>query len=256
MDFKQTAIKAAKKAAEIQLELSKKEIKFSLKSKHDVLAEADILSEKAIIETIKNEFPDHKVLSEEAGEESHDSDYFWIIDPVDGTINFTKGIDEYCISIGLEHKGERVLGVIYQPTTEKMFIAEKGKGAFLNGEKLEMKKDPKLINMVAATDNSADIGYRKENLKILRNISGNVRTVRIFGSSALHLARLAIGNMDLYFKTGINYWDFAAGILIVEEAGGKVTDFNGDKVTKDSRNIVVSNGLVHEEFLSILNQAN
>lgn len=254
MDFKQTAISACKRAAKIQLDLSKKEIKFSLKSKHDVLAEADILSEKIIIETIKQEFPDHKILSEEAGEEKQDSDYFWVIDPVDGTINFTKGIDEFCISIGLEHRGERILGVVYQPTKDKMFVAEKGKGAFLNGRKLEMKKDPKLINMVAATDNSADIRDRKENLKILREVSGNVRTVRIFGSSALHLTRLAAGNMDLYFKTGINYWDFAAGILIVEEAGGKVTDFNGNKITKDSKDIVVSNGLVHEEFLALLNQ--
>ncbi|MDO8486970.1 MAG: inositol monophosphatase [Candidatus Curtissbacteria bacterium] len=250
-----TAIDAARKAGNSILELSTKEIKYSMKNKHDILAEADLESEKIIINTIKSKYPNHSFLSEETGEIDGKSDYLWAIDPIDGTINYSRGIEEYCISIALAKNGKLVLAVVYQPVTDKLYTAEKGKGAFLNGKKIGISKESFAINMLLATDNSSNITSRASNFEILSKICTKVRHSRIFGSGALHLARLAEGEIDCYFKKRFNYWDFAAGTLLVQEAGGIVTDFKNRPIVKNSPDIIASNGKIHDELVKMLNSA-
>jgi myo-inositol-1(or 4)-monophosphatase len=251
-DFKEVAIAAAREAGAVLLEFSKSEVSYSMKNSHDIQAEADLEAERIIINKIRQHFPDHSILSEEAGEDEKSTEYLWVIDPVDGTINFSRHIEEYCISIALSRNGQIILGVIYQPALEKMFIAEKDKGAYLNGERLKVSANDKLINCLAGTDMiSSELSARELNSKLFLEISPVVRHMRIFGSSALHMARLAQGQLDFYFKLHYNHWDYAAGTLIVQEAGGTVTDAGGKPIDRNSESILASNSAIHSDALAI-----
>lgn len=255
MTLKSVAIAAAKDAGRILLALSKKKIRYTLKNPHDILAEADLKAEQAIIRRIKASFPDHSILSEEKGEEDNHSDYLWIIDPLDGTINFSRQLDNYCISIAVARKGELLVGLIYEPIADKLYLAENGKGAFCNGKRIHASREEKMINMLLATDNSSTMDLRRKDYALLLAICERIRSARIFGTGALHLARLAEGHIDLYYKTKFNYWDYAAGTLLIQEAGGKVTDFDGMPITRESKNIVASNGKAHRDFLAMLRKS-
>lgn len=258
MDFKQVAIQAAKQAGKVVLTLSKGDIKYEMKKRLDILAEADLKSEKVIIKKIKENFPDHSIYSEEAGKENHNSPYRWLIDPVDGTINFSRKIQEYAISIALEKDGELILGVIYEPYNGNLYVAEKNKGAKLNNKPIKVSKENNIENMLVATDNSSTSANRIKNFKILAKVCSKFRHARIFGSGTLHLARLATGYIDTYFKAKGDPVSYPAGILLIEEAGGVVTDFQGNRLSKgvnriDSHGIVASNGRVHDKILKLLN---
>lgn len=253
--FTVTAVNAALEAGKIIFGASKKPIRYSLKNRLDIQAAADFAAEHSIIKTIKQAFSDHDIFAEESGEDqSNNSDYLWVIDPLDGTINFSRGIEEYCIAIALVHKKKIVLSVIYQPATKKMYVAEVGKGAYLNGKRIRVSKEKNLINMLAATDNSSDPVQRSKNLFCLEALSSHVRHVRIMGSAALHLARVAEGSLDIYFRTKFNYWDVAAGILLIQEAGGRVTDFYGKPFTRAAEGMIASNGPAHARVVKIFKQ--
>ena len=255
MDIKTTAITAAKKAGEVLLELSKKEIQYEMKNKHDIVAEADLKSEQIILDTISQNFPEHSIFAEEKGEVIKDSEYTWIVDPLDGTINFSRGLDEYCISIAVEKNNETILGLIYQPHLNKTYLAEKGKGAFLNEKKLHVSNESEMINMMLYMGSTSNIKYRIKSFQVLSKVCGQVRNIRMFGSGSLELSKIAAGQLDIYFKLlRAHYWDYAPGILLVEEAGGMATDLAGDKFTKHSNFCVVSNGKKHQELLDILNK--
>ncbi|MEI6649835.1 MAG: inositol monophosphatase family protein [Candidatus Moraniibacteriota bacterium] len=247
------AIEAAKDAGVVLNELFASRIKrYEMKTAHDILAEADVRSEDIILGRIRQAFPEHAILSEEAGENGKDSEYKWIVDPVDGTINFSRGIDEFCISIAVSRNDELAFGLIYEPIRDRLYIGKKGEGATMNGVKMNVSTENVLVNTILATDNSSDMSERVRNLELLARISPEVRHVRIFGSAALHLARVAKGEIDAYYKTTCNYWDNAAGMLLLQEAGGRLTDLTGSPLSKDSRTIVASNGLVHDEILALL----
>ncbi len=251
-EFKRVAIECAKEAGALALSLSKEKIEFQMKGTYDILAEADTKSEKLIVDKIKATFPNHSILSEENGDVDLPSSFMWVIDPVDGTINYERHINEYCVSIALEQDGELVLGVIYQPVNDKLFVAVKGEGATLNGQRISVSKQNELINTLFSTENSSKLDVRLGDFQKLLDICQKVRGVRIFGSGALHLAALAEGHIDFYFKTKFNYWDIAAGVVIIREAGGKVTDLEGNELTRTSTNIVASNSILHEEVLQLL----
>jgi myo-inositol-1(or 4)-monophosphatase len=253
--YVELAIEAAKEAGSMLIALSKQDIKYEMKNKYDIQAEADLESEKIIITKIKSHFPDHDILSEEMGKDVNKSNFLWIIDPIDGTINFSRHIEEYCISIALSKDGQLILGVIYQPALDKLYVAEQGKGACLNGEQLSVSSEKKLINSIVATDISSRVEMRKPTFAILQEFSGQVRHARVFGSGALHLARLAEGQLDVYYKPGFNYWDYAAGAILITETGGKVTDFEGKPLGENSKNIVASNKFLHSTALNIINSA-
>lgn len=249
---KQVAITAAKDAGKLLLQLSQDDIKYQMKNTHDILAEGDLKSEKLIINRIKQTFPDHSILSEEEGEENHGKEYLWVIDPIDGTINFSRKIEEYAISIALCHNGDVELGVIYQPATNKLYVAEKGQGAYVNDRKIIVSEEQAAINALVATDNSSKIDARIETFRILSKICTEVRHIRIFGSGALHLARIAEGKLDFYYKARFNFWDYAAGIVLVQEAGGKITDFEGKAISGESKNIIASNGNIHTTAVNLI----
>jgi len=250
--YKQVAIDAVKEAGELLSQLSKNDIKYKMKTPHDILAEGDLISEEIIINKIKSHFTNHSILSEEKGEENLSPEFLWIIDPIDGTINFSRHIEEFCISIALQVKERVILGLIYQPLTDKMYVAERGKGAYLNKKRIFVSKEKDIIKSLIATDISSNLEARTKTFRILSNISSQVRHVRIFGSSALHLTRLAEGQIDLYFKTVFKYWDFAAGMIIAEEAGGIVTDFEGNPLNRNSKNILATNNILHPIALKII----
>jgi myo-inositol-1(or 4)-monophosphatase len=195
----------------------------------------------------------HSFFSEEAGTQGK-SDFLWVIDPIDGTINFSRGIEEYCISLAFLHKGTVKLGIVYQPDNKKLYLAEKGKGAFLNNKRISVSSENKLINTLLATDNSSKLESRQRNFMLLHRLCLEVRHIRIFGSGALHLAKIAEGKLDSYYKTRFNYWDYAAGMLLIEEAGGKITDFMGKPINELSENIIASNELLHNQLIELLNK--
>jgi myo-inositol-1(or 4)-monophosphatase len=251
-DFKNVAIEAAKEAGEVLLELAKTTIKYEMKNSRDIQAEADLRSEEIIIGKIKAAFPMHSIFAEERGEEINESEYLWAVDPLDGTINYARGIEEYCISIALSQHSETILGVIYHPALKQLFVAEKGKGAYLNGRKLEVSSEANLVNCLAATDNTSHLKYRRKNFRLLTKVADEVRQIRVFGSAALHLVRVAQGQLDFYFKLRYNYWDFAAAALIVQEAGGIVTDVNGQPLTRDSKTILAASGAIHSQAMALL----
>ena len=252
-EIKSVAVRSAKKAGKVLMRMSKENFVYRVKNKYDILSEADLESEKIIINEIKKAFPDHDILSEEAGKTTEGSDFLWVIDPLDGTINYSKKIKECCISIAVAHENEIVLGVIYQPFSKKMYMAEKGVGAFVNGKKLRVSAEKKIINMILATETTSNIEKRKLNYEILSKVCHEVRSIRVSGSGASDFARIACGKIDIFFQTNIHYWDYAAGALLIEEAGGQVTDFEGEKITESSKNIVASNGTAHEKIISMLN---
>lgn len=252
MIHERIAVQAAKAAGDELEKMFVRPKKYSKKSCYDLLAEADLRAETIIISAIKKAFPGHSIFSEEAGKDKNKSPYQWIIDPLDGTINFVSGIEEYAVSIALAYRKKPILGVIYQPYGKRLYTAEKGKGAFLNGKKIRVSITPKIIDAVLATDNTKNVSTRQENYDFIAQACSHVRHIRIMGCSALHLARLASGTIDAYIKTTFNYWDVAAGIVLVQEAGGRVSDLVGKPLGEDSRGIIASNGSLHSQCVRLV----
>jgi myo-inositol-1(or 4)-monophosphatase len=247
------AVDAAKEAGKMLLKLAQKPVDYTMKNERDIQAQADLESEQAIKAKIKAAFPDHTILAEESGMEGEGSEYLWVIDPLDGTINYARGIEEYAVSIALCKNNEIILGVLYQPVQDRLLVAEKGKGAYVNGERMTLSGESELADCLAATDTTSDLKARRLNLETFTEVAAAVRHVRIFGSTALHLGRLAQGQIDFYFKYHCNYWDVAAGILIVQEAGGVVTDIHGKAFTREGATILAGTAAIHAKALRLLN---
>jgi myo-inositol-1(or 4)-monophosphatase len=243
-------------AVELRRYFNSHTLKTSIKSGgvNDLVTEADHASDKAIIAVIKGAFPDHFILSEETGNITTSSEYKWIIDPIDGTINFAQGIPICCVSIGLEKAGSMVAGVVYNPFMNEFFFAEKGGGAFLNDEKICVSGKKSLLNACLAT--GFPYSYTDSENSPLDSFGRFIRKgipVRRLGSAAIDLCWVAAGRFDAFYENKLNAWDSAAGFLIVEEAGGKVTDFGNKYYSVYQPQIVASNGLIHDELISAIN---
>ncbi len=239
------AIAAAKAAGKRALAMAKRPIRYTMKGKYDIQAAADLACEKLILNKIRKNFPGHAIFSEEAGAHETGSRSRWIVDPIDGTINFSRGLDDWCVSIALERDGALVLGVIYQPVQDRLYVAEQGKGASCNGKRIRVSRAAKPIESVLTVDNTKHGNVRLQNFQLLTNICGEFRHIRMYGSAALALARIAEGKADAYYKTRLNYWDYAAAIVLLREAGGAVTDFSGAPLTEASPNILATNQRLH-----------
>ena len=217
------------------------------------VTEADHAAEKAIIDVIKTAFPGHFILSEEAGEIVTDSNIKWIIDPIDGTINFASGIPLCCVSFGIEKNGEMILGAVYNPFINELFLAEKGKGASLNGKKISVSKKTELLHSCLVTGfpySYLDMPHGP--LEVFEKFVRKGVPVRRLGSAAIDLCWVAAGRFEGFFEHSLSPWDTAAGYLIVEEAGGRVTDMNGDKYSPYQKKLVATNGLIHDELIEII----
>ena len=217
------------------------------KSRRELVTKADFLAEKSILRAIEREFPSHNIFAEETGKRNKTSPYRWIIDPLDGTTNYVHGHPFFSVSIGLEQHGELVLGVVYAPYLEEMFFAAKGLGAYLNDEPIEVSGAKELIHSILATGFS----YQREdprydNTENLIRLIQKVRGIRRCGSAALDLAYVAAGRYDGFWELGLKPYDIAGGVVIVQEAGGKITDFQGGEEYLYGENIVASNGWIHD----------
>ena len=233
---------------------------FTISSKasiNDLVTEADHASEKAIFSVIQKSFPDHFILSEETGALPQDSDYKWIIDPIDGTINFANGIPICCVSIGVEHKGEMILGSVYNPFMNELFFAEKGQGATLNGRPIKVSNKDSILHSCLVTGFPYQyLDSENGPLQVFEKLVRKAIPVRRLGSAALDLCWTAAGRFDGFYEHKLQAWDSAAGFLMVEEAGGKVTDLLGIAYNPFQTGIIATNGFIHEQLLSVVNCGN
>lgn len=244
---KRTAVIAAKLAGRVLLNYFGKKEKVYTKPNKSLVASADLKSNESIIKTIKNAFHGHSVLSEETGLEDNGSDFKWVIDPLDGTHNFLHGIPIFGISIALQHKGKVVFGVIHFPALKITAFAESGKGAFLNGKRIRVSNKISLDHSIVAFEFS--YSNRKEKINFLNGVIDKTIDIRDFGAATYNLMLVACGKCEGFVVLSTKEWDIAAGFLIVEEAGGKITDLEGDKWSFSSGKYVASNGLVQKELL-------
>jgi myo-inositol-1(or 4)-monophosphatase len=247
--MKDLAIAAAREAGKILLENFGRIERVDTKGVRDLVSNVDIASEKRIIELIKSGYPGHSILCEESEGEETDSDYKWIIDPLDGTHNYIYGIDTYGISIALEYKDELILGVIYLPCSDEIYWAEKGKGAYLDGKPIHVSERTMEDAMVIFDSTLHPDSARTDFLAALVDETFGLR---ISGSAVWNLTRVATGAADLIVEYGDKPWDFAAGGLMVEEAGGRLTTLDGSKWSPYIQGYLASNGKIHHEVMQLL----
>ena len=223
------------------------------KGEINLVTEVDHLSEALIVKRIRDSFPDHGILTEESPETAKNSSYRWIVDPLDGTTNYSHGYPAFCVSIALEESRKIRLGAVYNPMLDELFVAEKGAGAFLNGRRLKVSQTAELSRSLLATGFPYDIREdRNNNINYFEAMILNTQAVRRAGSAALDLAYLAAGRFDGFWELKLLPWDIAAGWLLVEEAGGLVTDLHGSPFNFHSPDILASNGLIHAEMCGLL----
>lgn len=253
--LKETLIKATFAGAKILQQYFNGSFTVSSKSNiNDLVTQADKESETAIFEVIRNNFPNHYILSEEAGDLKMDSNIKWIIDPIDGTVNFANGIPICCVSIGVEKDGKMILGAVYNPFMNEFFFAETGFGATLNENKIKVSDKSDLSRSCLVT--GFPYSYLDEPngpLEVFEKLIRNNIPVRRLGSAAIDLCWVAAGRFDGFYEHKLNAWDSAAGFLILEEAGGKVTDFKGNYYSPYQPQILATNGKIHDDLLLAVN---
>jgi myo-inositol-1(or 4)-monophosphatase len=225
----------------------------------DLVTVADRTVEAFLQEALLLAFPLHGIYGEEGARDRLDAEYRWYIDPLDGTTNFAHGFPHFCVSMGLEHRpaglapehdGPIVAGLIYDPMRDELFVSERGKGAFLNGTPIHVSSVPELGESLVATGFPSRKRHENPNIHFYQEFTLRSHGVRRAGSAALDLAYIACGRMEAFWEFGLNPWDTAAGFLLVEEAGGMVTDFEGSYRRLDSREVLASNQLIHHEMLT------
>lgn len=249
------AIETARDAGRVLLEKFGRIESVTKKGDINLVTEADLASEALIVERIKSHFPRHAILAEEAGNAvvtGENGGHKWIIDPLDGTTNYAHGYPCFCVTIALEHEGEVVLGVTYDPTRDELFTAEKGRGATLNGKPIRVSRTDELGNALLVTGFPYDIKHREKFARHLTEFLLTSRGVRRDGSAAIDLAYVACGRFDGFWEEGLNPWDVAAGKLLIEEAGGTVSYYDGSPFSIYTPPIVASNGTIHAEMLAVL----
>ena len=246
----EVAIAAAKEAGQIILDNFGSERQVSHKSKGNLVTDVDLLSEKVILELLQNEYSEFGVLSEESNSSAPLADYSWIVDPLDGTNNYTFGIPFFCVNIALVKGEDILLGITYDPVRDELFHARKGQGAYLNDSPVQVAKE----NSLQASLVGLDLGYSHERgmemLQIVNRLWGQVHCLRLVGSSSLGLAYVACGRVNLYFHRYLFPWDIASGILLVREAGGEVIDWRGEPANFRAIELIASNDQLAQEFLA------
>jgi myo-inositol-1(or 4)-monophosphatase len=221
---------------------------------NNLVTEADHAAEKAIFDVIRVDYPDHYILSEESGAIVQESSYKWIIDPIDGTVNFANGIPLCCVSIGIERNGEMLMGAVYNPFLNELFFAQKGFGATLNDKQIHVSNKTEVIKSCLVTGFPYTyLDQPNGPLEVFQKLIRNGVPVRRLGSAAIDLCWVAAGRFDGFYEHKLNAWDSAAGFLIVEEAGGKVTDFTGAPYSPYQPHLLATNGKIHDELLAIVN---
>ena len=255
-DFVPKMSEMAREAGALLMEYFRQHVAIEYKGDVDLVTVADRNAEALLRKRIRGQWPSHDILGEEEGLHDQGSEYRWYVDPLDGTTNFAHGFPVFCVSLGLEHKGQRIAGVIYDPTRNELFAAERGGGAYLNGERIRVSKTAKLAESLVATGFPSHKRHKNPNIYFYHQITLKTHGVRRAGSAALDLCCVACGRFDGFWEFNLNPWDTAAGVLLVEEAGGTVSDFQGGPFDISSRETLASNGIIHpsliNEFAAIL----
>lgn len=266
--FTAVAINTAARAGEWIKSKQGEFSKLTLKSSaQDLVTEVDKGSERMIRKLLMTYFPTHSFLGEESVQpgtdasaavldEMRSSEFLWIVDPIDGTTNYVHGFPFYSVSIALAHKGELIVGVVYDPSSDEMFVAEKGKGAYMRGQLVSVSDEKRLQDSLLGGGFPPRTDALSINLQAVQKLAPKVRNIRTTGSAALHLAYVAAGRLSGYCEFGLSSWDAAAGALLVQEAGGTVTDHSGIPYALSTRNIVASNGHIHDELIQALAEDN
>lgn len=256
--FLAVGVEAALAAGRLQRQFFRRQFSIRKKGPIDLVTEADVAVERDIRARLARHFPTHTVLGEEAAQSAPDgaSPYRWIVDPIDGTTNFAHGLALFCVSIALEIDGRVEVGVIYEPVGDELFTAERGEGARLNGTRLRVTQESSMIDSLLVTGfpYTAD-DARREQLAVFGAFLARAQAVRRLGSAALDLSYVAAGRFDAFWEQSLHPWDVAAGALLVEEAGGYVTDFSGGAFSIFDKQIVASNGALHSRMLEVLGDA-
>lgn len=245
------ADEAADAAGEILLEFLGK-VKVEYKGEIDLVTDADRASEKAILEIVQSAFPEHGIYAEESGQQESESDVLWLIDPIDGTTNYAHGLPIFAVSIAVAVAGQIQVGIVYNPYYREKYTAIRGRGARLNGEPIHVSKTLALDKSMLVTGFPYSVREELNNLDHFTNFTKRGRAVRRLGSAAMDLAFVARGAIDGYWEPHLNPYDLAAGWLLVEEAGGRVTDLVGNPLTIQATQILATNGAIHDQMLEVL----
>ena len=249
-------VKACRKAAKTLIrdfgEIEKLQV--SIKGPGDFVTASDKKAEKILIEELGKARPNYSILSEEVGEIKNDEEFKWIIDPIDGTSNFLHGIPHFAISIGLEQNNEIICGIVFDPIKDETFVAEKGNGSYLNNQRIRVSSRSKLENCIIFTGGPRSESKNKDlAMEEYKKFSSKVLIpIRKMGSASLDMAYVAAGRCDGFWQRNLNYWDIAAGIILVKEAGGFVTDFKGENGYIKNKTILVTNSRINEEMMEVL----
>ncbi len=252
--FLNTAVKAAKIAGKIQKQYYGRSINIQYKSKNylNLVTEVDRLCEKKVLSFLQKKFPSHNFWGEETGRVEGPSEYTWLVDPLDGTTNYAHGYPFFCCSVALLKNMNPLVGAVYDPMLGECFTAEKGKGAFLNGKRLRVSRTPRVAQSLLATGFAYAVRETHYNLDNFRKFVLKAQGVRRDGSASLNLCYVAAGRFDGFWERGIQAWDMAAGVLMITEAGGKVTDISGKPFNLLGQNAIASNGKIHREIFKLL----
>lgn len=250
----ETAIEAAKKGGEVALKYFETELEHEIKDDKSFVTKADKETETAILGVLKSKFPEHSFLAEETGESGSKSEYMWVIDPIDGTADFVNGLPIWAISIGLVKNGEVILAVVYNPLINLLLHAEKGKGLWRNGVRLHVSAQGKDEAMISVGGGKVP-RYKEKLAALFRESPKFIKSFRYLGSAALELAIVARGGTEAFISIGLSKWDYAAGTLLIQEGGGKITDFKGNPWNLEENYFIASNGVVHNKIIEIIRAA-
>ena len=249
------AIELARDAGQLLLEKFDRGVAVHKKGDIDLVTEADLASEALIIERIKSYYPKHSIFAEESGNAvviGGENTWKWIVDPLDGTTNFAHGYPCFCVTLALEHDGEIVIGVTFDPTRNELFAAERDRGASLNNKPMRVSATEQLGDALLVTGFPYDFKKREDFARHLTQFLIHSRGVRRDGSAAIDMAYVACGRFDGFWEEGLNPWDMAAGLLLIEEAGGQVSYYDGSKFSIYQPPILATNGLIHSQMAAIL----
>jgi len=251
----ETAIEAARQVGQILLEKFGKSHEIRNKGLRDIVTETDLAAQAKAIETIRSQYPDHDIWAEEVSQTPDGaSDYCWIVDPLDGTTNYARGVPCFSVSIALSHWGEVIVGVVYDPLRDQLFRAQRGQGAYLNDDRIQVSAAERLMDAVIGLDWARGQELRCQVAQLVAEVAPEVRTLRSTGSAALGLCSVAAGWADAYFHLSLEPWDVAAASVIIQEAGGAISDLAGLPWRPSSGGCLASNGLIHKAMLNLLTE--
>ena len=250
----ETAIEIAREAGALLVSFYERRVPFELKGEFDLVTEADLASEKLVVERLQSRFPQHGIVAEEGSGHSSPSEYRWYVDPLDGTTNFAHSLPIFNVTLALERAGEMLAGVVFDPIRQEMFTAELGSGAWLNNRRIRVSAVSRLESSLLCTGFPTRRRHLNTNVHFYHQLAMATHGVRRTGSAAIDLAWVACGRLDGFWEFGLNPWDMAAGRLLVAEAGGRVTDMRGAPHTFQSPHLLADNGHVHEQIVEIFNE--